>query len=449
MTSVFNTKFALKPVVAALALATAAGSAFAAPTVNQMPGAGQLQAVSLGSAGTSLTGAVIGAPITGLVNGAGIGIDGKVVLRWGGTGAPVDAANPVGFNLGSNATLLFGAISANSAVLNIDASGNSSQIYGNLVSTPGPFAGCGACAFAPAMFISNANGIVVGAGARIVAPTGVGLIGANLNNTTSVNDFVANNGWVIPAAPALGVSHLSYGTIPSTGNVTIAGAINGDPVLNLPAKYIIVAGNNIDVLNTGNLFGITVELNAGVVAQPTLAAVGGLSNQTVNRIFNIDVGLEEACCFVGTLPGDLNLVAGATGNVTNAGSISAAGTGVGEWITIQAKGNVRSGTQGRRRHAGGPVLGSGHLHRLVLELEQGRAVQRGVGLHDEQDAAVPVRQQLRVAVGLPSGRDDRGAQAGRAAVVDHDHGRSADLRRQRRDQQHDQSHGHASTSRTW
>ena len=132
--SAANMKFTLKPVVAALALAMAAGSAFAAPTVNQMPGAGQLQAVSLGSAGTSITGNVIGAPITGLVNGATIGVDGKVVLRWGGTGAPVDPSNPVGFNLGSNATLTFSAISGGSAVLNIDASGNSSQIYGNLVS---------------------------------------------------------------------------------------------------------------------------------------------------------------------------------------------------------------------------------------------------------------------------------------------------------------------------
>ena len=340
MKNITNKKFSLKPVVAALALATAAGAAYAAPTVNQMPGAGQLQAVSLGSAGTSITGNVIGAPITGLVNGATIGVDGKVVLRWGGTGAPVDAANPVGFNLGSNATLTFSAISGGSAVLNIDASGNASQIYGNLVSSVVPYG------FAPAMFISNANGIVVGAGARIVAPSGVGLIGANLNNTTSVNDFVGNNGWVIPAAPAYGNSFVSFGAVPTTGNVTIAGAINGDAVLNLPAKYIFVAGNNISVLNTGNLFGTAVAIEAGLVASPQLAAVGGLSNQTVNRLWNVDSGNVAACCYVGPGPGEINVAAGAIGNVTNEGSISAAGLSMADYLLIAAKGNIRSGVLG-------------------------------------------------------------------------------------------------------
>ena len=180
-----------------------------------MPGAGIVIAMSLGSAGTSQGG--IGTTLIGLVSGGGIGIDGKVVIRWGGAGAPVDPTNPVGFNLGQSATFLFGAISADSAVLNIDASGNPSQIYGNLVSTAGPIAavaplvGCGACAFAPSIYVSNANGIVVGAGARIVvpAPSGLGLIGANLDNTTSINEFVANNGWAVPDPPVLGTSYIS------------------------------------------------------------------------------------------------------------------------------------------------------------------------------------------------------------------------------------------------
>src|SRR6185436_7450824 len=104
MTSVVNTKFAVKPVAAALALAVSAGAAYAAPTPNQMPGAGTVVAISLGSAGTSQGG--VGTTLTGLVSGGGIGIDGKVVIRWGGTGAPVDPTNPVGFNLGANATFL-------------------------------------------------------------------------------------------------------------------------------------------------------------------------------------------------------------------------------------------------------------------------------------------------------------------------------------------------------
>ena len=58
-------KFALKPVVAAVALSTGAGMAVAAPTPNQMPGAGVVTAVSLGSV------VPVGAPAINLVSGQG------------------------------------------------------------------------------------------------------------------------------------------------------------------------------------------------------------------------------------------------------------------------------------------------------------------------------------------------------------------------------------------
>ena len=345
--SVANSRFAVKPIAAAVALAATAGVAIAAPTPNQMPGAGQLQAISLGSAGTSATLAVIGAPITGLVSGMGIGIDGKVVLRWGGAGAPVDPTNPAGFNLGSNATLLFGAISANSAVLNIDASGNSSQIYGNLVSTALPFAACGACAFAPSIAVANANGIVVAAGSRIVVPppSGLMLLGVDMNNATSVNEFVANNGWVIPNPPTLGTSHISFGAVSTNGNITIAGAINGDLVTNTPSKYIFVAGNNIDVMNTGNLFADRIVMQAGVYAVASKASVAGVSNVTVNRIWNVDTASTEACCYIG-VPGGLVVDAAATGNITNVGSVSNTSPSVLDYLVVEAKGNIRTGTLG-------------------------------------------------------------------------------------------------------
>mgnify|MGYP001094149711 CR=1 FL=1 len=343
-------KFALKPVVVAVALAT--GAAWAAPTPNQMPGAGRVEALSLaGQVQVNGSGVLaVGTTITGLANGSRIDVYGKVVLNWGITGL-LDPTNPHGFNLGSNATLFFGAVSGGGedppAVLNVDVSGNPSQIYGNLISTNTAWANCGLCNTAPAIFLANANGIVVGAGGRIVAPTGVGLIGADMTGATSINEFIGNNGWVIPAAPSYGNSYVSFGTIPATGNVTIAGAINGDFVVNKEALYILVAGNNIDVLNTGNLFGRTVVLSGGLVAAPTLQAVGGLSSQTVNRLFDVDAGNEEACCGVGTASGDLAIVPGITGNVVNEGSISVVNGVVDrEWISIQATGNVRSGIQG-------------------------------------------------------------------------------------------------------
>ncbi len=338
MTSAVNTKFALKPVVAALALTLGAGAAVAAPTPNQMPGAGIITAVSLGSLN------VVGSPLVNLVSGAGIGIDGKVVIQWGGPGTAGlgETTNPHGFNLGSNAAMYFSAPAAGAAVLNVDRSGNPSQIYGLLASVD-------VLGFSPALFVANANGIVVGAGGRIVAPTGVGLIGADLSSATSQNDFVANNGWDLltpPGTPVLGTSYLSYGTIPSTGNVSIAGAINGDVFVNLPAQYIFIGGNNVNVLNTGNLFGASVQIEAGLVAVAGVASVGGLTNQTVNRIFNVDTGAFAAFPYVGPLTGLLEVVPGITGNVINEGSISSAGTAPAEFLLIQASGSIRSGILG-------------------------------------------------------------------------------------------------------
>ncbi|MBK9117689.1 MAG: hypothetical protein IPM22_19280 [Betaproteobacteria bacterium] len=336
-------KFVLKPVVIAVALA--AGAAWAAPTPNQMPGAGQFVAGSLASTVQVNGGAplLLNATITGLANGSRIDVYGKIVLHWG-VGGLLDPGNPHGFNLGSNATLYFGGgIAGNPppAVLNIDVSGNPSQIYGNLISTAAPWVGCVACIDAPAIFLANANGIVVGPGGRIVAPTGVGLIGADMTGATSINEFIGNNGWVIPAAPSYGNSYVSFGTIPATGNVTIAGAINGDFLVNKSAPYILVAGNNVDVLNTGNLFGRIVRLSAGLAPQASFANVDGLSNQTVNRLWNVDTGGSVACCYVGAGLGTLNVVS--AGSVVNEGSISQDSTG---YIMLGAGGSVRSGVAG-------------------------------------------------------------------------------------------------------
>ena len=88
-------------------------------------------------------------------------------------------------------------------------------------------------------------------------------------------------------------------------------------------------------------------LDAGLVAAPTAAAVAGISNVSVNRLFNVDAGVEAAYELVGALPGNLAIVPGVTGNVVNEGSISAVNGVVDrEWITIQAKGNIRSGVLG-------------------------------------------------------------------------------------------------------
>lgn len=346
MTSVVNTKFAVKPVAAALALglSTAAGVALAAPTPNQLPGSGIVSDVSLGS--TTLVG-------TKYVNLAGpttITVDGKVVIRWGDLSMSLgETTNPYGFNLGQNAKLTFTGLVAGAggspAVLNIDASGNPSQIYGTLVTDKSG-------GQTPQLFLANANGIVVAAGARIVAPVGVGLFGANMDNATSRNDFVGNNGWVNPPGPVtLGTSYIGFGALPTTGikpgYVEIGGAINGDLVNNDPAQYVLIAGNNVNVLNTGNIFGEQVTVNAGLIATASKATVNGVTNTTVNRLFNVDTATEVALGFVGTASNHLTISGPAgSGNIVNEGSISARGIGPLDTIALQAAGNIRSGISG-------------------------------------------------------------------------------------------------------
>ncbi len=344
--------FSLRPIAAALTVALlpmTIDTAIAAPTPNQMPGAGTIVAINSGSSGTS-SGSV-GAHLTNLTSGFGLGIDGKVVIRWGGAGAPMDATNPAGFNLGANATMSFGALGVGMAVLNIDASGNPSQIYGNLVAASGPLPLCALCSAAPAIFVANANGIVVGASGRIVAPAGVGLIGANMDNGTSIDEFVANNGWANPAPPALGTSYLSIGALPTAGGtpgqITIAGAINGDLGTNTAAPYVLVVGNNVEVLNTGNLFANKVLIQAGVVPTAGKASVAGVTNVTVNRLWDVDGATALVDGALGSAPGWLSLSGPAgNGNITNEGSISSPGFGGVDYVRIQASGNIRSGIEG-------------------------------------------------------------------------------------------------------
>lgn len=243
MDSAVQTKFNLKPVVAAVTVTLAAASAFAAPTPNQLPGAGRVTDVSVGA---TVNGGGINTNIVNLANPATITLGGAAtslaVINWGGNAAAIAAefTNPIGFNIGSAGKLTFTSAPGTgfASVLNIDASGNPSQIFGQLESST---IGGGV---APSMFVANGNGIVVGASGRIAAPAGVGLIGANLNNATARFDFVANNG--------AAMSFIDVTTGPST--VTVNGAINGSLTVNAPAAYVLLAGG--DIVNTGNVFAI-------------------------------------------------------------------------------------------------------------------------------------------------------------------------------------------------
>ena len=204
--------FALNPVVSAVALALAT-AAQAAPTPNQLPGAGRVTDVSTGA---TVNGVGVNTNIVNLANPATITLGGAAtslaVINWGGNATAIlaEVTNPIGFNIGSAGKLTFTSAggTTTASVLNIDASGNPSQIFGQLESS---IVGGGV---APSMFIANGNGIVVGSTGRIAAPTGLGLIGANLNNATARFDFVGNN--------STGLSFVDVTTGQST--VTVNGA---------------------------------------------------------------------------------------------------------------------------------------------------------------------------------------------------------------------------------
>ncbi|QSR88128.1 filamentous hemagglutinin N-terminal domain-containing protein [Methylacidiphilum caldifontis] len=142
--------------------------AFVPPAPNQLPGHGL---VVSGSASLNPPG-----------NTLHLGSQNTSIL-WGGTSYNLNPNQPGGFNIGSNAH--FGIVknfqgSALATVLNVDVSGNPSQIYGNLT-----------VAGDVVFFLANGSGIIVGPSGTINAPAGIGLFGysynaANFNGTVSI-----------------------------------------------------------------------------------------------------------------------------------------------------------------------------------------------------------------------------------------------------------------------
>ena len=362
MSSVAKTRFAVKPLVAAVALAFAGGNAYAI-TANQMPGAGLVTAVS---AGTTVTSSSCAACTTGgaIVNltssptaahvSLGGAVNPRAVIQWGGpgTGALGETTNPPGFNIGSGAQMNFETGAGIGAVLNVDASGSISQILGTL---SGATIGGGSVGFTQ-LFVANANGVTVGASGRIIAPWGIGLIGADLTGSTAKYEFTRQNG--------AGTSFLDVAT--GQAPVIVGGVINGDAVANIPANYILLVGG--DVTNTGNIFGAQVGIAAGIIAAPTTDTVNLVAKTTVNRLWNLDNPYGPGTAVngnLGTAAGNV-AIATASSSFVNTGTISSSNTnapgngpppdaptapsiGVGSlpsYIGIQAANSIRSGTLG-------------------------------------------------------------------------------------------------------
>ncbi len=252
-------------VVLAAAFAMPVAAYAAAPAAGQLPGVGVVQSLT-GSGTVKTSTSTSTSTMTLTVTGAN-------VINWGKANGSsiINSGGTPGFNIGSNATVDVVSTSTKaSSVLNVDISGNPSQIFGKLVSS-----NTNSTHPAATVFISNANGIVVGSGATIVAPSGLGLINADLSSTAAQQMFVNGNVPLSFTGASGGVTinagaDLSQvgGTTPGTGFLLVAGAGN----VNVTGQF----------LNTPtNKYVYSINPNASLVVD---AGVGGYASASNGKL---------------------------------------------------------------------------------------------------------------------------------------------------------------------
>ncbi len=212
------TKISRKPLVLALALAFSPAVALGSVTENQLPGDGT---ATIGSATATINGSAMTVNLTGVS-----GSNNVTVIEWGNSGGTLNPnAATGGFNIGSQASVTFeNGTSANDPfVLNVDTTGNPTEIAGKLAAN------------GVNMAVANANGIVVDGTATINAPDGIGIFNQNftsgalasLPNTASMilNYQGATGGITIATGATINTADVTY--IVGDGTVNVDGTING------------------------------------------------------------------------------------------------------------------------------------------------------------------------------------------------------------------------------
>ena len=304
----------LSPIMLAIATALAAPAAFAAPAPNALPTNGAV-VYSGGASVVANTSQIPNNPgvpgLTTYSTGLTINISGTVasanapvVIDWNAASAGATLnpnATGGGFNVGSQAVASFvnsaqlsGGTSAAVDVLNIDTTGNPSQIYGQL-----DMHGNGG-----SLWVANANGIVVGSGAAITAPDGLGLI-------ASPN---AASGGSLKTSFISGTAAIDFSGATTTGVVTIDRNANLDGVGN----YLLVAGNNVNVATTpgsGSLYidggiGANVTTTTGVMTAND--GTSGYTDATSTVVVNVGSASSPYA----------NLTALVDGTLTNKGGLT-------------------------------------------------------------------------------------------------------------------------------
>lgn len=348
---------AAKPLTAAVLLALATPAAFAAVSPTQLPGVGYV--VSNASVATAATSATFGL----VINTGTPTTPTPTVIQWGGSKPAATAAatiNPngtAGFNIGQSAGVEFSGNSP--AILNIDATGNPSQILGNLSASAGQ-----------ALYVANANGIVVGSGAVINAAGGLGLINANMNNKAALKLFEGSGTVGIDFTGATGGVTVSQGAnlnqvktgllIAGAGNVNVAGAFVSQSVNGASETVYSINDTTAVTINAGvggsftTAGGFVTSDAAGpnitpFLSQSTATTVTDLEfTDAPNSSVTLNLGTAQSPYAAGMLTvlaaGNINVESGS--NLSNVAPAVGTSTGTFNWTgTFTNSGTLNYGSQ--------------------------------------------------------------------------------------------------------
>lgn len=329
----------LNTIAVSVALALSAPAAFALPTIapTQLPGNG---AVNYGTATASIN--------TNTNTGTVTVASGATVIDWGvTTGATLfSGSSTPGFNIGASAAVIFNNNSAGTAqVLNVDVTGNPTQIYGALSATTG---GSAIAGDAPTIFVANANGIVVGNGAVINAPMGLGLVNAVLSGSAA------------QSLATMGVLPLSFQG--ATGGVSISAGADlhgiGSFLLVAGAGTVNIAGNvgttatepNVHLYIDGGVGGYATTGGFYQRETGTASSLSTLTTNNYDTTFVYQGAPTTVNLNLGTTQSAYNLVGGSmigvNGDLNVSGNIANIAQSEISWAgTFTNTGILQSGTQ--------------------------------------------------------------------------------------------------------
>lgn len=293
--------------------------AFATPTTSQLPD----------SSGWTVSSPVSGRTVTIKGNGVGAnnitvsdatdpGSENFVITTPGGVAA-------AGLQIGSGASLTINATNADSSngytlnTLIIDNSGQASDIEGKLTYNTTSTAGV---TNNGSLFIANQNGIIVGSGANITAPTNIYLEGYKATNfsagsSASLATNYASNQLTYASAPGNGVVTISKGAVINAGGAGVtgsvgtvvvagAGAINiSQPVLEKSSQLFVFSGLN----DAGAAF--STPINGAGVTLTGVPVVAGTANAPTVYVYGTGaVNITGAAAPSGDVNGSVNLYSG-------------------------------------------------------------------------------------------------------------------------------------------